>query len=422
MQNEKVDDYMMPMAQRGEFSGTVLLAQNDKVILNRGQANLEDGVPNAPETGVRSVKNIVYQEARGWDKSLNTLDIYYQDGIRFPNLRPVIVWVHGGGWSAGDKSNLLNTLIYESIPEYCVKQGYVLIVLNFRLALNPRSPNTKISDMALDIGSALKWLSKNVRHYGGKGKEFILWGYSSGAHLVSLVSTDPRYLRKNRLSLNDLKGVIAMDVPEYDVPMALKLLRDGKVGFNEEETEKRLRSLYRLFGETESEQMELSPVHFLDHNARFKPFLLISAGLMVRKPQSLTYQMAVHFKNQLLKKGVDVSHYHFQNYNHTDLMSKFMDGEVSTVIKKYLDRVSAYISRSQKNGFFPVPSQSNLITALKGNAVMRERARGTLGQIGDAPAVEPLITALKDSNLRLRETAAEVLAQIGAPARKRDQV
>jgi HEAT repeat protein len=63
------------------------------------------------------------------------------------------------------------------------------------------------------------------------------------------------------------------------------------------------------------------------------------------------------------------------------------------------------------------PAVEPLIAALKGEDWrVREAAAEALGKVGDARAVEPLIAALKDGDSDVRKAAAEALAKIGAPA------
>lgn len=285
-----------------------------------------------------SVKDILYQEPRGWDPKLSKLDIFYKEGEKGSALKSVIVFIHEGGWISGDKL-YVSKRNYGAIPGFFVAHGYVFVAINFRLALNPKSPDAKVSDMALDIAKALKWLSNNAHRYCGRTSGFILWGYSSGAHLASLIATDESYLNESRLSIGDIKALIAMDVAQYDVPKAINLIKTKKVGYMDSAI--RLRHLYKLFGKTRRSQMKLSPVHFLGSDVKLISFLLISSGLVNKKSQSFNYDMTDHFKKQLLNKGIDAKHHHFPDFSHIDLINRFFNGGVSEVVKDYLDDLDA---------------------------------------------------------------------------------
>ena len=73
---------------------------------------------------------------------------------------------------------------------------------NYRFSPNPISlsnPNqVRVPDHPHDVGEALRWLDRNVTVYGGDPTRIVLIGHSAGAHLVSLVGTDPTYLEAYR--------------------------------------------------------------------------------------------------------------------------------------------------------------------------------------------------------------------------------
>ncbi|ORX65054.1 alpha/beta-hydrolase [Anaeromyces robustus] len=105
------------------------------------------------------------------------LDVYY-DASQLENKRPVIVYVHGGGWCEGskDKENYMGTFFQN--------QGYVSVLLDYRLY-----PQTEeIDDMVHDIYTALRWVNENVDKYGGDAEQITLIGHSAGAHLATLTT------------------------------------------------------------------------------------------------------------------------------------------------------------------------------------------------------------------------------------------
>ena len=68
-------------------------------------------------------------------------------------------------------------------------------------------------------------------------------------------------------------------------------------------------------------------------------------------------------------------------------------------------------------GKIGAPAVEPLIDALRDKSEdVRKAAAEALGEIGDVRAVEPLIAALKDKDDDVREAAAEALVKIGAPA------
>lgn len=138
---------------------------------------------------------------------LQTLDFYAAPPSREP--APLIVFVHGGGWSRGDKGNATGS---EKIAHYHA-QGYAFATINYRLV-----PGATVAQQADDVALALARLIGQAGALGFDPRRVVLMGHSAGAHLSALVGTDPAYLRKAGLSQSALRGVVLLDGAAYDVP------------------------------------------------------------------------------------------------------------------------------------------------------------------------------------------------------------
>ncbi|MDG1442930.1 MAG: alpha/beta hydrolase, partial [Pseudomonadales bacterium] len=141
------------------------------------------------DSAYKVTRDIVYGDPKAFFSELESLDIYWQDN---KESRPVIIYVHGGGWAFGDKSEV------NSKPDFFVPNGIAFISMNYRLRWDD-----KLYDQLEDIVSVVKWVKDNSKTYGLDSKRVILMGHEAGAHLVSLISTDPRYMRAQGLSLNN---------------------------------------------------------------------------------------------------------------------------------------------------------------------------------------------------------------------------
>lgn len=147
----------------------------------------------------------------------NRLDLYRPRGAR-RQPRPVVVWVHGGGWRRGDKR-----IGIRRKAQLFTRAGYVLASVNYRLSSGPFDPDRPdparvvFPDHPHDVGEALGWLKQNVGRYGGDRRRFVLIGHSAGAHLAALVATDPRYLRAYGVGPRRVVGFVALDAPAFDI-------------------------------------------------------------------------------------------------------------------------------------------------------------------------------------------------------------
>ncbi|KAF9326249.1 hypothetical protein BG006_010303 [Podila minutissima] len=130
--------------------------------------------------------DIQYQAGR----SSNKLDIYIPESVRVMDsrsfrlngdakaglqLRPVIVFIYGGGWASGNK--WMYTLVGARLRE----MGYVVFIPEYSVF-----PKGTIQDMEQEVRSATQWAFEHCVEYGGDPQRMYLAGHSAGAHLCAL--------------------------------------------------------------------------------------------------------------------------------------------------------------------------------------------------------------------------------------------
>jgi triacylglycerol lipase len=116
---------------------------------------------------------------------LQKLDVVW-DGKTAGN-RPILVFVHGGGFTGGDKHQP-GQFTNDNLMKWANEQGMVAVDVNYRLA-----PKNKYPDAAYDARDALAWVAKNAVKYGGDPNKIFLWGHSAGASLVGLYVSHPEF-------------------------------------------------------------------------------------------------------------------------------------------------------------------------------------------------------------------------------------
>lgn len=141
--------------------------------------------------------------------ALQGLDLWVPQGAR---PAPLVLFVHGGGWKRGSKSNAMG----RALPGHMLAQGYAFASIDYRLV-----PAATVEQQAADVAAALAYLLKRADKLGIDRSRVVLTGHSAGAHLVALVGTDERYLRAVGLSFADIDGVMPNDGAAYDVPAQL---------------------------------------------------------------------------------------------------------------------------------------------------------------------------------------------------------
>lgn len=146
-------------------------------ILEETRALYGPLVRNQPRAGVTIAPDIAY----GPDPR-QKLDLYRPEGRRLP----VLLYVPGGGFIAGDKN--ADGTFYGNLGIYFARHGFLTLVMNYRLA--PAHPWPAGSE---DVASALGWARKEAEAHGGDAGRIILFGQSAGATHAAGYLFDPRF-------------------------------------------------------------------------------------------------------------------------------------------------------------------------------------------------------------------------------------
>ena len=121
--------------------------------------------------------------------------------------KPLLVFIHGGGWSIGDKRQSIGPKV-----AMATRDGYAFASINYRLV-----PGASVEDEAGDVAAAIAFLRKTAASNGVDPDRIVIMGHSAGAHLAALVSSDPTWLMKAGVPLASVRGVILLDGAAYDV-------------------------------------------------------------------------------------------------------------------------------------------------------------------------------------------------------------
>jgi predicted esterase len=118
------------------------------------------------------------------------LDLYRPPNTDTQTSRPALVWVHGGGFSGGDKTNFVPV----DVANTFAKQGYVVASINYRLlgpgcTSNPGMPSCTIAALEAqhDAQAAVRWLRVNAGLLGIDPTRIGIGGESAGAITSTLV-------------------------------------------------------------------------------------------------------------------------------------------------------------------------------------------------------------------------------------------
>jgi para-nitrobenzyl esterase len=148
--------------------------------------------PNAAWQGVRDASKFAAhcpQAASPYGLASTTEDCLYLNVFTpgktnngLPHLLPVMLWIHGGGLVVGESDG------YDPTP--LVANGVIVVTINYRLAelgflahpaLTAESPQGASGNYGLmDQQAAMRWVQRNIRHFGGDASNVTIFGESAG--------------------------------------------------------------------------------------------------------------------------------------------------------------------------------------------------------------------------------------------------
>jgi len=163
-----------PPAARAHFKSVD--ANKDGVVTKEELLKAASGGPSAPAAaGVDLVKDLDYV---GKGNPRQTLDILVPKD-HATKKRPLVVFIHGGGWLAGSKGDGMGV-----IQTIAATGDYVAATINYRLTQEARWPA-----QIYDCKAAIRYLRGNAAKYGIDPDHVGVMGISAGGHLVSVLGT-----------------------------------------------------------------------------------------------------------------------------------------------------------------------------------------------------------------------------------------
>ena len=275
---------------------------------NSDKNNDKDKVFEYPDN---AIVDIPYAEVDGTEL---LLDIYIPE---FPETEiPVVLWVHGGAWSAGDKYAAKNP------AELLTDEGYAVISINYRLRQEALFPA-----QIHDIKAAVRWLRANGVEYNLNTENIAAAGSSAGGHLVALLGTTN--------GNEELEGTVG-DYLDYssDVQAIINLfgpvdflsLQEDCVGVCRKEYDESNSAESKLIGCTLSECEDLanqvSPIYHISSDD--VPILIIHGD----EDTTIPPIQSDRFYQELINAGVDAELVVAEGFEHDVSMSLTYMGEI----------------------------------------------------------------------------------------------
>lgn len=151
------------------------------------------GVRDATTFGKRCLSALPADPEPGPERSEDCLFLNVWTGAQSEHeRRPVMVWVHGGGFQFGSGS----------APSFdgsrLAAKGAIVVTFNYRVGVLGHLAHPELDREGgsgnyglLDQLAALQWVKANIARFGGNPANVTLFGESAGAHAIGLLMTSP---------------------------------------------------------------------------------------------------------------------------------------------------------------------------------------------------------------------------------------
>lgn len=121
---------------------------------------------------------------------------------------PIILFVYGGSWSDGNRSN------YEFVGRAFAANGYLTLVMDYRL-----HPEHKFPAFVEDVALAISWAEHQGVRFGGDPSNIFVVGHSAGAYNATMAILDNRYLKDAGADPSAVRGVATLAGPFDFLPL-----------------------------------------------------------------------------------------------------------------------------------------------------------------------------------------------------------
>lgn len=225
---------------------------------------------------------------------------------------PVVFWIHGGGWQAGDKREV------QRKPEAFLARGFVFVSTNYRLL-----PAVDMDTIVRDVAKSLGWVHAHIAKHGGDPQRIFVMGHSAGAQLAALLCTDERYLRAEGVPFSALKGCVPVDGDTYDVPAIIEV---AETRWRVHGQKPAAFGHRKKFGDDPEKHRDLSAVTHVAKGKGIPPFLILHVA-----DHPDTSAQAFRLGAVLKEAGVPVKVFGARETNHHGINANLgVDGDPST--------------------------------------------------------------------------------------------
>jgi len=290
------------------------------MIFNIAAKSLWNDWESLRTTAESLVSTQQYKNISWVDANNLSLDIYYNSDIE--TKRPVVIYVHGGGWAIWDKTSQLDNKVslFKSL-------NYIFISVNYRLSPFPYKlrddDRIKYPIHNEDVASSISWIIKNISSYWGDETKIALMWHSAGAHLVALTGADESFLIDEWLSFDNISGIISIDTEAYDISQQINNWEQQKLFEN-------------AFWNNQQQMIQASPMYNISEDKNHPPYFIW------KRDTEKTLSSHEDFIQTLKNNSVTVTEIDGSQYSHAEINDAIWnpdDTVITPAIIEFLDEI-----------------------------------------------------------------------------------
>ena len=182
---------------------------------------ISEGDEAALNDTVRVCENLTYG-----GKERNVFDLYIPAGVDKREEHALILFLHGGSWTSGDKASMVDDC------RFFAERGYVTATMNYSFLNMMGEDKVDFTTMMTEIATALSTIKDYAVAQGVNITKVALSGYSAGAHLALLYTyskAGPADCRTFSPSSPDVRAFMAKMGIGSDEKSVRELLKNEKV-------------------------------------------------------------------------------------------------------------------------------------------------------------------------------------------------
>ncbi|MBU0556035.1 MAG: carboxylesterase family protein [Alphaproteobacteria bacterium] len=181
--------------------------------------------------------------------------------------KPVMVWVHGGGWEVGGSNDPVTNGAW-----LARNHDVVLVSINHRLNVHGYLNLAEIGDEryaysgnagALDIALALAWVRENIGQFGGDADRVTILGHSGGGRKINAMMTMPAASGLFHRAISQSGPGIRLDSREVSLDRTERLLR--KLGIP--------KSDFRRLADVPTRTLTATGIEVRNETGQWRPFV-----------------------------------------------------------------------------------------------------------------------------------------------------